>query len=294
MRQNVPQSLVVKAHQDFELLNELEQKILHGAGGIETLRRHFPMMMRRIIDSVVDTPRTGRRVYEELEKTEKTYIGTRVEIELRAYLGFPKGELDLCIDGVDVDVKHTMGNNWMIPTEAVDKPCILVAADEDSARCYLGLVVARPPYLSGAENRDAKRSISASGFVHIKWLINGEQYPRNFWRNIPKETIDGIFTGKSGNERLGALFTGIQGVPISRDIVEGVAKQKDYMKRLRANGGARDPLAAKGIVLLSGKYDKSLIAQLGLPPCTVDEFISKQLKNESERALARANGFPVP
>ena len=53
-----------------------------------------------------------------------------MEIELRATLRLPKGNLDTVILGRDVDIKNTMSSNWMIPTEAVDHPCILVAADE--------------------------------------------------------------------------------------------------------------------------------------------------------------------
>lgn len=33
-----------------------------------------------------------------------------------------------------------------------------------------------------------------------------------------------------------------------------VAQQDDYMKRVRANGGARSILAAEGILILSGDY----------------------------------------
>ena len=36
----------------------------------------------KLVDDVIMTPKTGRRSYDELEKTEKTYIGTRVEIEI--------------------------------------------------------------------------------------------------------------------------------------------------------------------------------------------------------------------
>src|SRR5690606_15405344 len=115
-------------------------------------------LLRRCIDDVIMTPKTGRRSYDELEKTEKTYIGTRVEIELRALLHLPKGRLDTVVLGHDVDIKNTMGSNWMIPTEAVDHPCILVAADEARATCYLGLIVARPAYLTLGQNKDAKKS----------------------------------------------------------------------------------------------------------------------------------------
>lgn len=294
MRQKLPESLVVPGHRDYELLSKLEGKILTGAGGIDNLRRDFPLMMRRIIDSVVDAPRTGRRLYDELEKTEKTYIGTRVEIELRAHLGFPKGKLDLMIDGHDVDVKHTMGNTWMIPEEAIDKPCILVAADEDQDRCYLGIVIASLENCTQGKNKDSKRSVSAEGFSNVLWFVKGESYPANFWKSVPEEQIRIIFLGKTGNDRVSALFKALLEKPIARDIALAVARQKDSLKRLRANGGARDVLAKEDIVLLSGKYNGDLIKKLGLPACTPDEFISKHLTKPDEKALARSHGFKIP
>ena len=57
------------------------------------------------------------------------------------------------------------------------------------------------------------------------------------------------------------LFKEMEGVAISRTVIQGIAQQKDYMKRLRKNGGARDPLA-EVIALLSGNYDKNLIKAL--------------------------------
>lgn len=294
MRQKLTESRVLPGHRDYELLKKLEEKILQGAGGANNLRHDFPLMMRRIIDSVVDAPRTGRRLYDELEKTEKTYIGTRVEIELRAYLGFPKGKLDLMIDGHDVDVKHTMGNTWMIPEEAIDKPCILVAADEEQDRCFLGIVIASLDNCTQGKNKDSKRSISADGFSNILWLVKGESYPANFWKSVPEEQITTIFLGETGNDRVSALFRALQKKPIARDIALAVARQKDPMKRLRANGGARDVLAKEDIVLLSGTYHSELIEKLGLPACTPDEFISKHLVSDDEKALARSSGFKIP
>src|ERR1700760_2481825 len=66
----------------------------------------FGQAIRRSIDEVLDGPRTGRWGFEQLEKTEKTYVGTKLEIVLRTALGLEPGpRLDLEVDGVDVDVK---------------------------------------------------------------------------------------------------------------------------------------------------------------------------------------------
>lgn len=255
------------------IVADLEQR----AGGAGKLAENVPALLREVIDDVIQTPRTGRRSYEELEKTEKTYIGTRVEIMLRALLSLPRGRLDAVVAGHDTDIKHTMGGNWMIPGEAIGHPCILVAADEIRARCYLGLIVARPEYLTTGTNRDAKKTVSAAGFAHIRWIFADHPYPPNFWRTIPAASVERIVSGRTGNDRVMALFREVQDVPISRDTVEGVARQKDFMRRIRADGGqgTRDRLAAEGILLLSGKYDGPQIRALGLP---MGDFIAHRLK----------------
>ena len=293
MKQKVPPSVVEPGHQDHDLLSGLAKEIIARAGGIAALEAKFPAMLRECIDDVIMTPKTGRRSYDELEKTEKTYIGTRVEIELRAMLNLPKGKLDTEILGVDVDIKNTMGSNWMIPTEAIDKPCILVAADEANATCFLGLIVARPEYLTLGQNKDSKKSVSAHGFANILWLLCRWPYPENFWRTVTTDTVQRIFEGKTGNTRMAALFEQVQDRPINRDVVEAVAQQQDFMRRIRSDNGrgTRDLLAKKGIALLSGHYDAPLISALGLTNCTGSEFISHRLANQAEIALAADHGI---
>lgn len=295
MRQSVPASRVTEGHADFERLTPIARDIIARAGGEDALSTRFPEMLRQCIDDVILTPKTGRRSYEELEKTEKTYIGTRVEIELRAMLRLPKGRLDTLIQGQDVDIKNTMGNNWMIPTEAVGHPCILVAADEARALCYLGLIVAQPGYLTQGQNKDAKKSVSAEGFTNILWLLRDHPYPANFWRTINAEVVERIFAGRSGNQRMAVLFREIQGQPIAREVVEAVAKQQDFMRRIRSDKGrgTRDILAREGIALLSGQYDAPLISALGLPDCKPGEFLSWRPETDHDIEIVRRNGFDL-
>jgi hypothetical protein len=223
---------------------------------------------------------------EELEQTEKTYIGTKVEILLRNWLALPRGEvLDLSIDGIETDVKNTVIGNWMIPREAVDRPCLLVLIEDKCSRFSIGLIVARRAFLTSSTNQDKKGQISAAGKRHIKWLIRDAGYPENPWQRFSPEIRRSITTPVGGSKRVDALFRLIQKTPISRALVLGVAPQKDAMRRLRRNGGARDSLARDGIVLLSGNYDKKQIEALGLPRCRRDEFISFAPITDSEKQL---------
>lgn len=295
MKKNIPDSIVVAGHRDHALLNALADEMTKRAGGEESLAARFAEMLRQCVDDVIMTPKTGRRSYDELEKTEKTYIGTRVEIELRAMLRLPKGKLDAVILERDVDIKNTMGSNWMIPTEAIDYPCILVAADEVRATCYLGLFVARPDYLTLGQNKDSKKSVSALGFTNILWLLLDHPYPPNFWRKVAPDVIERIFAGRSGNQRMAGLFREVQRKPITREVVAAVAQQQDFMRRIRSDNGkgTRDHLAREGILLLSGHYDAPLIAALGLPFCSGSEFVSYRPVSQAEADLAGLHGIAL-
>lgn len=263
-------------HPHFDRLNAIRSELIERAGGMPVIEREIPLLLRETIDAVIQTPRTGRRSYTELEKTEKTYIGTRVEIMVRSFFGLPKGKLDLQILGKDADVKFTIGNNWMMPREVIDHPCLLLAADEDRSKCYFGLFIADETYLTDSSNQDKKKSISSSGFAHVMWILNSKPLPPNFWQTISPQSAIEIASQKTGNERVMSLFREVQDRPIHRDVIEATARQKDFMRRIRADGGrgTRDLLAQEGIMLLSGKYDAVKIVQLGLAPVGASEFIS--------------------
>jgi hypothetical protein len=278
--------IIEHINEDDVLLSSLEQAIIRSVKGQARFINEAPHMVRRAVDEVIDSPRTGRFLLEELEKTEKTYLGTKVEILLRNWFAFPRGEvLDLSIDGIETDVKNTVRGNWMIPREAVNRPCLLVMIDDKCSRFSIGLIVARREFLTSSTNQDKKGQISAAGKQHIKWLIRDASYPENPWQHFDREIRRSITKPGGGSKRVDALFRLIQKTPISRSLVLGVALQKDAMRRLRRNGGARDSLARDGIVLLSGNYDKQLIEALGLPKCRRDEFISFTAATESEKKL---------
>jgi hypothetical protein len=234
---------------------------------------------------------------EELDKTEKTFIGTRMEIILRTFLDLRRGRLDLRIGDHDVDVKFTTGNNWMIPREAVDHVCVLIGADERNGVCFAGLLLARQEYLSGSINQDKKRTLSAQGFANIYWLLRGVPYPPSFWRSIPVEVLDEIFSGASGNERVTSLFRQVQDRPIGREIIDAVAREKDFTRRVRADrgshSGTRDTLANEGILLLSGNFGRALVEALGLPPLPSGSYMSHRVANQHEAQIATDCGYFV-
>lgn len=140
----------------------------------------FCSLIVRSLDEVIDTARTGRISLKELEKTEKTYIGTKVEILARSLLGLKKGnKLDLKVGNHEVDVKFTIGSTWMIPMEAFNEVCLLIHANEDKGTFGVGLLQMFPDNLTTGENRDKKLSVSANGRKNIAWLAQGKMVRAN-------------------------------------------------------------------------------------------------------------------
>jgi Restriction endonuclease NaeI len=239
-------------------LVRLAKFLLENHGGYSTLRVLFGDALRRAYDEVIDMPRTGRWSLAQLEKTEKTYVGTKVEILIRHELGLPKGKkLDLLIDGTEVDIKNTIRSTWTIPREAVGEVCLVVRGDDNASTFSAGLLWARAEFLTTRPNRDGKVSVSArQGMSTILWLVNEGVLPPNLFEAMPEENRNLILDPSvGGTVRLVRLFRIYQGIEIPRHIILCVAQQKDPMKRLRKNGGARDLLLTEGLKLFSGKGD---------------------------------------
>ncbi|APY14771.1 hypothetical protein GJU94_06170 [Brucella sp. 10RB9214] len=279
------------AHPDFKLVSMIVETMLLAAGGLAEFEVQVPLILRNAIDEVIDAPRTRRFLLSETEKTEKTYLGTKVEILIRSYLRAPKGLiLDMNIAGVDVDIKNTMQSNWSIPKENVGRPALLIRSSESRAVCDVGVGVLHDAYLRAGENRDTKRGLASAHFNDIWWILRDHPYPVNFWQILTPEQRQKLVDSGRGTKRLAALFTLVQRRPISRSQVHALAQQHDYMKRMRRNGGARDILAAKGIALLSGAYDQEAIKFLGLGTVTREEFISTTPQSIDETIYLRKIG----
>ncbi len=281
-----------KNHADFDDLSKLESDLLAAVGGQLLFEEKLRSFFRSAIDEVIDTARTGRFFLKQLEKTEKTYLGTKFENLLRDWLQVPRGVvLDLLIGGQEVDVKSTTGgkSDWMIPQEALGQLLILLRVNEELSKCAVGLARARPDYLRSGTNQDKKTSFSAAGTANIWWLVSDFSYTPNFWSQIEDQLRTQIMESGKGTKRLAALFEACLGMPISRIQVAAVAAQDDYMKRLRRNGGARDILAKKGIAILYSGIDRELMLKLGLK-FGHREFVSHRPANADEAHMLRVAG----
>jgi hypothetical protein len=283
---------LVEGHPDYFDLAQLHDDLIKAAQSRTLFEEKLRSFFRSAIDEVIDTARTGRFFFHQLEKTEKTYLGTKFEILLRDWLQLPKGiKLDLLIGEREVDVKSTTGGGsaWMIPPEAIDQFCLLLRVNETKAKCAIGLVRCRDSYLNAGTNRDAKRTFSKLGTENIWWLVSDFDYTPNFWSLIDDSLRNTIMSSGAGSKRLAALFEHCLGMPISRVQVEAVAAQDDFMKRIRKNGGARDILGPKGIAILYSETDRDLMVQLGLK-FGHREFVSHKPANDAQTKLLREAG----
>jgi hypothetical protein len=241
----------VDEDRDRALLAPIIGAIHNRTGGAAALAEKFPAVVRDAVDYVIDPVRTARTSVAELDNVEKTFIGLKVEHFARDFLDVPRGVRDLVINGTNVDVKNTIGRTWMIPHETYSENgiCLLIKIDDVSRLCWLGLIVARVEYL-GAANRDQKRSVSKSGMRHIHWLLEAADFGASEWEGLDMARFRQLRSLDPGVSRAATFFEENLGRRVSRRVVQALLlDQKDPMKRLRGNGGAKDVLRPRGIEL---------------------------------------------
>jgi hypothetical protein len=280
--------LELPADEDPELDRVLRHLLALDPGG-----QRFAAALRRTIDLLLDGRHTGRYRWDQLHKTEKTHAGTLVEIGLQREFGFSGGGLlDYSIAGAEVDCKFSQRvGGWMIPPEAFGMLLLLVSASDEQGRWCAGLVRAREQHLRTAANRDLKRGLNEAGTGAIRWLYLDAPLAENALLRLPGPAVARIFAPRSGQQRVNELFRRAQGRRITRAVIATVAQQDDYMKRVRAGGGARDQLRGEGIVILGGYAShRETAAALGLPAPGTGEFVSARLVRR--RGGSDGNGRP--
>ncbi|MFD5793742.1 NaeI family type II restriction endonuclease [Streptomyces diastatochromogenes] len=249
----------------------------------------FARVLRDTIDQLLDGEHTGRFDWNELHKTEKTHAGTLVEINLLREFDLASGEdLDYLIEGIEVDCKFSQKlYGWMIPPEALDEICLVVWADDHQGLWSAGLLRANRVKLTTSGNvtkkgnRDGKFRLTKEHHSLVTWLWQEKPLEENLLLHIDKETRDAILNAGAGSKRspgqakINELFRQVQGRRINRTVIRTLAMQKDYMKRVRYNGGAREKLRREGI-LICGDYPnhQAVAGQLGLPVPEEGENVS--------------------
>jgi hypothetical protein len=219
------------------------------------LEATFSRAIRQAIDEVIDGSRTGRYRYEELEKQEKAYIGTRIEIVVRTRFELEReGKLDTVIAGHPVDFKWSARGDWMIPKEALGELCLLLAGDEDGGTFSVGLVRCEERLLRKGRNQDVKGQLSAAGKQEVRWLVKDGVLPISFLATLDAETREAVLAQPVGQARIREFFTRVTRRAVPRELIPTLAVQADPMRRVRQDKKT-DGLA--GLKILSGHYKAS-------------------------------------
>jgi len=232
--------------------------------GQADLEGRFSSVFRQSLDEVLDGQRTGRYDVDKLEKTEKTYLGTKVEIVCRAAFDLELGQhMDYRVCGHEVDAKFSLGGSWMIPREAMGHLCLLMTANDRMSTFRVGLVRISEDILTRGGNQDGKRSISLSGRSRIKWLFEKGRLRSNLLLSLDAETRAALERVPVGQNRVDQLFRHVHGRIVDRNAVVTVAKQLDAPKRVR---DSRQRLAREGVIILGHQKESPRVARaLGLP-----------------------------
>lgn len=237
--------------------------------------------IREAFDQAYDGQRTGRWDYSQLMKTEKTHIGTLVEIWLQRELRFFDGvDLDFSIAGSDVDAKWSRNlYDWEIPLEMYtvqDQIAYLIWGNEYT-RCWAaGLLRMSDRLLKPAgRQRDRKRHLNETGKDSILWVYTEKPMVENTLLHLPGGLAWEIAQQRSGQGAVDLLFRKAQRVIINRAAIDAAGQQVDPQKRVR---DARKNLAREGIVIF-GHYapHPSMAEGLGLPKPTLGRFVSARI-----------------
>lgn len=244
-------------------------------------------VLRDTYDQLYDGQHTGRWNFAELHKTEKTHMGTLVEINLHREFNFDDGDkTDYRIAGVQVDCKYSMKPyGWMLPPEVIGEIALLVTGNDAASTWRAGLLRITPENTRGTQNRDAKTSLSQLGRQRIRWLWSAHPgLAPNLFHQLDSETRSAIFNAKArrgnqhGQARVNELFRRVHGQIVRRAELATVAQQDDFMKRARGNGGARTALRPEGILVLGHQdYDPHVARALGLPVPRKGELVAARV-----------------
>lgn len=216
-------------------------------------------LMRATLDQLYDGQRTGRYSWAHLHKTERTHFGTLFEINLRREFDDVIDEgvkLDYRIAGIDVDCKFSQRMyGWMIPPEAMGHLLIVGYVNDAVGEFAFGVVRASVEHCRSTANRDAKVQLNPRGRDAVRWLQRPGNLPPNVLLQCSDDDLVAIFEPRSGQKRVNELLRRVVARRIGRNTIATVAQQDDFMKRVRANGGARSLLKKEGFVILGGDYE---------------------------------------
>lgn len=181
-RTNSPDRNLSTPKGDFNLrlLPQVERTFLQSIGGSSNLLAGLRGIIRLAIEEVIDWPRTGRNGTEELEEVEVAYLGTKIEILLKHWLRFPKGEiLDADLNGIEMGVRNIFGTRCCISKERAGHPLLVVRTDLADPKVSAALVVAGLGRVNLGARSESPTDHPATSKPMIRWLCRNVTIPRS-------------------------------------------------------------------------------------------------------------------
>ena len=283
---------------------EVEAVVRH-LEAIPEFRERMAWTLRDSLDETLDGGRTGRWCYQHLKKTEKTGLGTAMEINIQKEFDFEDGRvIDWRIAGVEIDCKFSKDyGGWPIPMEMYLCPdhgdragtdnhlALLTWMNDDLCQWAVGIVRVTDDRLAFKKadpsarvyNGDNKRTLNVDGLWAVYWLWGGVQndLPPNVLLHMSPTARRRVFSAsnragpaRAGQQRINQLFREVQGEIVSRRTILTVAQQDDPMRRAR-NARSAQHLQPEGIMVLGHQEADPYIAQiLELPIPVKGEFVA--------------------
>lgn len=214
-------------------------------------------LVLQAIHDVLDTSRTGRLSVSQLHELELSYLPVKFGILLKSSKLQKENFKDLEI--------HISKNEFFLNLDDTGKSVAVLKLDLSSKTYSFG--------------------VKAAADASTDWTYELQELPKTFWDELGKEAYNAIFSETSGAKRVAELFRRNLLKPVPRYILQEVAMQHDYMKRVRRNGGARDILAKEEIAILWGQKDSGIIEKLGLSDLNSEQFVSFKCGQDSERLV---------
>ena len=124
--------------------------------------------------------------------------------------------------------------------------------------------------------------MNPAGRATVRWLFRQQILQENTLLHLDIATVEHLLNNlggpRRGQLRINEFFRLVTERPIGRGVIATLAQQDDYMKRVRANGGARTALRAEGVVIFGDDaHHQVIVQQLGLPPLGAGESMSARL-----------------
>ena len=149
--------------------------------------KHFNLTLNKVaglsgklskaVQEGLDEAKGRQESIEDLDPTEKTIIGIKVESYIRDGLSLTRGKnCDCNIEDFEFDIKTTVRNNWMISPKQVRNKSLLLLIKLDDIKFSCGIVKVSENILNKGANRDKKRTISKTGKDKIIWILKDKRY----------------------------------------------------------------------------------------------------------------------